>query len=100
MIKWMRLAVLSLLFILIAMALNISNGAINQMTGENRQAIIGIDYKHSDMCFHFMGKSYVYDQDRLQEALDQIEKRNRQMAEYMTQYFTRYMRIFRAVFVQ
>ena len=100
MIKWGRFAVLLLLLILTATALNASNGAINQLTGENRPAIIGADCKHSNIHLHFLGKSYVYEQDKLQETLDKMGQHSRRSPEYITQYFAKYMRIFRAVFAQ
>ena len=98
MIKGRQYAIVFALLIMMVTALNMSNGAINQLTGENRPAIIGADYQQSNICFYLLGKSYVYEGDKLQELRTQADKQSRRLTEYITHYFSRYMEIFRAVF--
>lgn len=98
MIKGRQYAIVFALLIMMVTALNISNGAINQLTGENRPAIIGADYQQSNICFYLLGKSYIYEGDKLQELRTQADKQSRRLTGYLTHYFNRYMEIFQAVF--
>ncbi len=100
MIRLGRYLALFILFILVVAALNISNGAINQLTGENRQAIIGADYKQDNICFYIMGQGYVYERDELSGIVRTAERSSRQLVESIMQYSIRYVKIFQAVFLQ
>ena len=97
MIKGRQYAIVFVLFIIIATALNISNGAINQLTGENRPAIIGADCQQSNICFYLLGKSYVYEGDKLQELRTQADKESRRLTGHFTRYLSRYMEILSTV---
>lgn len=98
MIKGRQYAIVFALLIMMVTALNISNGAINQLTGENRPAIIGADCQQSDICFYFLGKSYVYEGDKLQELRTQADKQSRRLTGHFTRYLSRYMEILSTVF--
>jgi len=100
MIRIKRYLAFFILFILVAAALNISNEAINQLTGANRQAIIGADYKQDNICFYIMGQSYVYERDELSEIGHTFERSSRQLMESIMQYSSGYVKIFHAVFLQ
>ncbi|HNX29202.1 MAG TPA: hypothetical protein PKN87_07280 [Syntrophomonadaceae bacterium] len=100
MINLGRYLIVFLLLILVGTALNIGNGAINQLTGQNRQAVIGADYEQDSVFIYIMGESYAYDRDRLYERIDFIESKTRQSADNIIQYFIRYINIFQAVFLQ
>lgn len=100
MIRLRHYIILCILCMLVVTALNISNGAINQLTGENRQAIIGVDYGQDNICFYMMGQSYDFDRDELYRVVQEARGSSHQLADSIMQYFIRYVKIFQVVFLR
>lgn len=99
MIRLGRYFLIVLLLILIGAGLNISNGAINQLTAQNREAVIGANYNSDKVSVFLLGQSYAYGVDKLQEAVNLAEAKTHELVEIVVQHFIKCYRIFRAVFL-
>lgn len=99
MIKFGRIFLIVLLFLLVGAALNTSNGAINQLTAQNHEAVIGADYNNDVVSIYLLGQSYDYSMDKLRGAVNYIELKTYQVVEKVVQHFIKCYRIFRAVFL-
>ncbi len=51
---------LVLIITLMAVALNISNDSINQLTGEERKAVIAVDIEDSNIYLQMLGEEYEF----------------------------------------
>lgn len=51
------ITLLAIMF-LITSALNISNAGINQLTGEDRKAVLAVKMEDNDLCLQLLGEEY------------------------------------------
>ncbi|MBO8159160.1 hypothetical protein [Thermosyntropha sp.] len=89
-----RLFVIIVIVLLVAMGLNISNYGINQLTMEDRGAVIDVEVDEGKLVFTFLGSDYAIKVDKqeivssLKEIIYRVEK-----------HFYRIRHIFEVVFL-
>lgn len=80
--------------ILVIMGLNLSNHGINQLTMENRGAVLDIKLDKGDIVFTALGKDYVYERGKVE-----LKKEIYELKVGVEKYFYKIWRIFNAVFL-
>lgn len=93
-----RMFLVIILLFLVGTALNISNEAINQLTMQNREAVIGADYNNEEITIYLIGNSYVYLTDKFNDAADFAAYKINKMETLVVDHFIKCYKIFRAVF--
>lgn len=83
-----------IVIILVIMGLNLSNHGINQLTMENRGAILDVRLYKGDIVFTALGKDYVYERDKVE-----LKKQVYDLIVGVEKYFHKIWRIFNAVFL-
>lgn len=93
--RFYQLLMLLGLVFLVVLGLNTSNQGINNLTREERQAVLNVDYSEGDIRVEALGNSHSYSLDRLNTSLPGLKQQGRSVINYLKKIWT----IFDAVFL-
>jgi len=80
------------LLVLVTVALNVSNAGINQLTGEERKAVLAVNMEEDNLCLQLLGQEY-----RLCEPVETSSQIIQGFRAQVSDYLLSIGRIFKAV---
>ena len=97
--RFYQLLMLTGLVILVILGLNTSNQGINNLTREERQAVLDVDYDQGDIRLEALGNSHSYSVDRLSAILPELKQQSRRVVNGSVDYLKKIWTIFDAGFL-
>lgn len=80
------------MLVLVTVALNVSNAGINQLTGEERKAVLAVNMEEDNLCLQLLGQEY-----RLSEPVETSSQIIQGFWAQVSSYLLSIGRIFKAV---
>ncbi len=80
------------MLVLVTVALNVSNAGINQLTGEERKAVLAVNMEEDNLCLQLLGQEY-----RLCEPVETSSQIIQGFRAQVSDYLLSIGRIFKAV---
>ncbi|MGS0765111.1 hypothetical protein [Syntrophomonas curvata] len=97
--RFYQLLMLIGLVMLVILGLNTSNQGINNLTREERQAVLDVDYSKGNIKVEALGNSYSYALDRPETGWAGLKQQGRRAVNGFTDYLKKIWTIFDAVFL-
>lgn len=97
--KISRTFLVLVLIMLVVLGLNASNKGINQLTMENREAVIGLNVETENPGMFIMGEKYDLQKDKIIDSVSPWWQKGKNILVQCREYFSKIWMIFKAVFL-
>ncbi len=94
-----RFVMIALVIFLVISGLNISNQAINSLTGENRKPILNYEVVGQDLSLYILGNTYVFSGEKLGQKISQLRNFSISIYHRGSDYLHKIWHIYQVIFL-